>query len=559
MKARLLSIFFCLVILRVWAQNTPTLHGETMQLHLNGSFFLTGETLHFSIFCFDQQSGRLSSLSTIAYIEIIGADGKPLTQMKVRLADGAGSGDYFFDSNVPTENYTIIGYTKWMRNFDQKDFFRANLTVINPLLRPETIREGSSDSSYERAPVSRTNESLKARFDKTEVGLREKVTLNVDNMDSITFTLSASVRAVDPELAAIDPWSGEPNGASEDRKEIQFVPDFRGEILTGVVTGKTDGTPLSGKIVTLSSPSKSFDFLSSTTDSSGRYYFRTSDIGSDFFLLAIQDISSTDVSIRHDNEFLDDHSAFVPKKFELDKSLMKLIARRNLSLQVENAFYAVKKDSLLAGKTKSRFFGTPDRVYKLDDFTAFPTMEDVFREIIPEVVVKLRDANFSFMVKSSSTSYRLENPPLALIDGIPVADANIVMKYDPSLIQTISLLLDRYYYGGLQVDGIISIETRDGDARSLTTDNFVRLDYIPVQPSRIYYSPVYESGADLTRIPDYRTQLYWSPTIKLNSNSTQKLSFYTGDLPGTYAIEVVGVSSQGQKIYWRRLFEVREK
>jgi hypothetical protein len=144
-----------------------------------------------------------------------------------------------------------------------------------------------------------------------------------------------------------------------------------------------------------------------------------------------------------------------------------------------------------------------------------------------------------------------------LIDGIPVIDANIVMSYDPLLIKTISLVTQHYYYGGLETDGIISIETYEGDAKNVPVADMVRMNYVHPQASKIYYTPNYDGEKDLSRIPDFRTQLYWNPAVSVNSGSTVILTFYTADVNGKYLVEVAGVTSQGESIYKYDVFNVK--
>jgi hypothetical protein len=274
-------------------------------------------------------------------------------------------------------------------------------------------------------------------------------------------------------------------------------------------------------------------------------------------LLKIHDRETDDFVFHNENSFLGEYAQFIPPKLSLDTGMMELIGRRNVSAQVENAFYAVKKDSVLSNDGHFSFFFTPDKTYNLDDFTRFPTMDDIFREIIPEVIVRIRDGNSSLVMMNSTSGYRFANPPLVLVDGIPIADANVVMNYDPALIKTISLVTRHYFYGGLETDGIISIETYDGLAKHVSVTDMVRVNYIQSQSGKIYYAPQYDGEQALTRIPDFRTQLYWNPAIHLHPGATETLSFFTGDLSGNYFVEVVGVGSAGERIYWKQTFVVK--
>jgi hypothetical protein len=236
--------------------------------------------------------------------------------------------------------------------------------------------------------------------------------------------------------------------------------------------------------------------------------------------------------------------------------MVKRIGKRNLASQIENAFYAVKKDSLPGPKSQTRFYDTPDKIYRLNDFTRFPTMDDIFREIMSEVVVKQKAGDYSLTLRNIVTGERFSNAPLILIDGVPVADANVLMKYNPALINTVSVVTQHYYYGGLECQGILNIETYNGNSESLSFDEFLRVAYNRPLDRKIYFSPNYELNPS-ARVPDFRTQLYWNPDVIVNTGKTTTLTFFTGDSAGSYTVEISGVSSKGEKIHYHEKFIVR--
>lgn len=557
MKARLVVIFI-LSVFSVSAQTSAT-QQEIIAAHLNTTFFLAGETLHFQLYCLDKKSRHPSSLSKIGYVELVGSDNKPLVRIKVELDNGVGSGDFFFHDNIPSGNYTFIAHTRWMRNFEEESLFRAPLTVINAQLRPSTDGHAPREKTSSESSQFRIKREPFMGINKREFTPRELVDIEFENRDSAALTLSVSVRAADPELPMLDPWTGvlqTESSTSLRYKQINFLPDFRSQLVSGVIRHKADGKPLAGKLVTLSSPSKGYRFVVSTTDRNGRYYFNLRQADATLLLLGIEGYRPEDLTIEHEDGFLIDHSTFTPRPFQIDTAFRPLIARRYLPMQIENAFYSVKKDSIVAPAASEKFFTYAEKRYQLDDFTRFSSMDDVFREIIPEVVVKSRDGNYSLILMNSATGFRFENQPLMLVDGIPVYDSNTIMQYDPSLIKAIDLVTQRYYYGGLQANGIISIETYDGDAKNLPVENFFRLSHVNTQPSRVYFSPQYHRDHSLDRIPDFRTQLYWKAPVKVEGRTSQKLSFFTGDLTGKHIVEVMGVSSSGELFWWRDEFEV---
>lgn len=103
---------------------------EQAYLHLNTPFLLTGETLNFSAFVTSVATGKPSVLSSILYLEMVDANGKPIFQQKISLKNGRGYGEFFASSLVPTGRYQLLAYTRWMKNF--QDYFQTEVTVVNP-------------------------------------------------------------------------------------------------------------------------------------------------------------------------------------------------------------------------------------------------------------------------------------------------------------------------------------------------------------------------------------------------------------------------------------------
>lgn len=126
---RLFTIALCISLsIGAKAQNKDVL--EQMAVHLNADLLLAGETLHYAAYCTSAATGKPSSLSSVAYVELIGADQKPVFQHRIKLLEGQGQGDFFISSLVPTGTYQLVAYTRWMRNFES--YTSTAVTIVNP-------------------------------------------------------------------------------------------------------------------------------------------------------------------------------------------------------------------------------------------------------------------------------------------------------------------------------------------------------------------------------------------------------------------------------------------
>jgi len=554
-------VFILLVnILFAFGQEKPTPYREQIAIHLNATEFLVGEHVLMTVYCMDASSKQPSSLSSIVYVELIGEDMKPILQSKVRLQNSIGGGHFLLPNHINSGNYTLIAYTRWMRNFSEKNFFRKELTIISPLrLDPNLLTTEIQPIQKSISSKPESSSLSLVRPDKEQYGLRELVTLSLTNRDSLTTRFSISVRAIEDDNffngvseSEITINQGEP---LNDITRFQFLPDLRGELITGIVLEKSIRLPLKGSLVSLSVPAKNFQFLISHTDSTGRFYFHVPAIESSQLFFGLPGKDGNDFIFEVDNPFLETYDSFIPSKFSLGTKHLGVIEKRFMYQQIDDTFSSVWKDSIKGETEHEHFYGIPEKRYVLDRFTRFPTMEDVFREIIPEVIVKKRGDSFFLELYNFKYGYRFDGPPLILIDGILV-DAALVMAYDPMNIKQISVRNIRYFYGAMACNGILSIETFTGEAKGLKLEGIKVLDYISPMQQKLFFIPKYDQKIDLSRVPDYRIQLFWNADVIMKGGNTKTLSFFTSDIPGKYSIDIRGVKSNGEWINQSHTFQV---
>jgi hypothetical protein len=116
---------------------------EKVFLHTDKTVYASGEILWFKTYVTDANTNCFSFLSKICYVEIIGADKKPLLQGKIDVDSGRGNGSFLIPSSIRTGNYLIRAYTNWMKNFAPENYFEQTITIINPNKRIEVDNAGS--------------------------------------------------------------------------------------------------------------------------------------------------------------------------------------------------------------------------------------------------------------------------------------------------------------------------------------------------------------------------------------------------------------------------------
>src|SRR5581483_2621383 len=106
--------------------------GEKIFVHINKSFYLTGEILWFKVYSVDGSDNKPLGLSKVAYVELIDENHNAVLQTMVALKDGTGNGSLSLPFSLNSGRYLVRAYTSWMKNFDPGYFFASTISIFNP-------------------------------------------------------------------------------------------------------------------------------------------------------------------------------------------------------------------------------------------------------------------------------------------------------------------------------------------------------------------------------------------------------------------------------------------
>lgn len=345
----------------------------------------------------------------------------------------------------------------------------------------------------------------------------------------------------------------------KNKPKMQFLPEVNGHLVSGKLT-QADGSAKVNSHVYVSIPSKRLQFYSTLTDSLGNFIVNTKDLfGPNDIVTQINYKIDTTSKITIHNPFEERYSSFDSRGFELNSSLLNAVKKNSLAMQIQNVYANDKlKQFYYPGIDSAKFYGNPAKTYILDDFTRFATMEEVIREYVKEVFVSKRRNDF--VLKVIDRYDGLNENPLILLDGVPYFDANQLMAVNPNNVKSLDVITDDYYYGAALYDGILSFSSFKGDyAGAEINPHAVVLDYEGMQLQREFYSPVYQTEAQMSsRIPDFRNLLFWSPNLSANKETKGELDFYTSDVTGKYIGVIEGLSKTGTPGSKYFYFEVKK-
>lgn len=328
------------------------------------------------------------------------------------------------------------------------------------------------------------------------------------------------------------------------------LPELHGPIIEGRVYQAATDKPLAYITTFLSSPSLIVRLNNAVSDANGRVRFEMNDLyGVRDIIMQTNPAQDSTCRLEILPAFASQFTTPPPAAPAPATRLLPSYAARHLQAQLQTHYFG-KYRNLYAPlrPDSSAFYGPPDETYFLDKYTRFKVMEEVMREYVPGVVVRIRKDGFHFLVVDRVNKAVLADNPMVLLDGVPVFNINKIMAMNPLNIRKLEVIDARYFHGSAIYDGVVSFSTYKGNLEGFKLDPRVLVQqYEGLQAQREFYAPRYATAeAKSSRLPDLRNLLYWNPTISTTGAAVQALEFYTGDQPGRYLVVLQGLASTGQ-------------
>ena len=146
--------------------------------------------------------------------------------------------------------------------------------------------------------------------------------------------------------------------------------------------------------------------------------------------------------------------------------------------------------------------------------------------------------------------------PLYLLDGTPMSAKDIkeISYLDIDFIDIIHSSRAAIY-GSRGGNGVIAIYTFDGTKKPTIKKDTKRRGILNFKhpgygQAKKFYEPVYKIEKQEEVKPDYRSTIYWKPTIELDADNKTSVSFYTSDAISPYKIVLEGITLDGEIIHF---------
>ena len=266
------------------------------------------------------------------------------------------------------------------------------------------------------------------------------------------------------------------------------------------------------------------------------------------------------INYNYPQEYLDQAYKEKIAKFEYDPKVIQLS-----EVTVKSQKKQTRRELVDEKINKFTIYREPDARVFTDSVPNgyMATAIDLLRNVVGVRVVG-GFPNQSVVIRGGGGSLNGSNTPLILLDGFPIG-MEIASNMMANEIMFIDVLKggNAAIYGLRGANGVIAMYSNiDIGIDGIGDTQYPGITNLKINgfhKKREFYSPNYDVPEPKHIKKDYRTTLFWEPKINFNDNSQSTVSFYTGDEPGTYLIQIEGLALDGRVVSATESFVIYEK
>ena len=513
MLLRKVQLVIALVMLSAASSFAQT--KEYIQAFIDKDCYLTGEQILVHVSVTDEKLQPMG-MSKVAYVEV--CDTKQMhAGGLVHLTNGEGWAAIDLPGSMHSGNYQMNVYTRYQRNFGKDCYYKRIVSIVN-LLNPSI--DDDIDFIELKADENGSVNGNISLTDKKEYSVREKVSVEIPQIEGSSFTVSVtrkdmitSLKSTNSTEPVFKPYSG-----------LRYVPEVEGHIVTAKVTD--NNKVYNSRLALVGKDASIFD---GQIQKNGKMRYYTSNLYG-ALTVCVNGYTFDDNPVKMEFE--------APYEIVLPDSLPALnvyykekdLKDRSISAQIEKSKRDITLGTIISHETKVLGM-SPDYFYDLDEYTKFRTIREILIEFVAGIRARNVNKHKQLFTFDQDTHNYSRWAALVLLDGMPVYDIDALMEYDARRIKYVQIYRGRFQFGNDPCQGVISFISRKGSLQDFQVDPGTQMyTYDFPQNRPVFLSPIYDDNT--TRQPDFRHTLYFNPQVSGNCD------FYTSDLPGTYEISL---------------------
>jgi len=530
-----------IVLLLFWANGGQAQEKEHITLFTDRDIYTSGETILFNVFV---PSGEGSAMIKI---NLINTRGKIICSVNKKISNDQANGFIYLPDSMKTDTYLLCSSTRENPALTVKELFICNRFA--GLIETTSVLRAKDINPLVERPVSEIkiegiSKSYKAR-EKVKATLRMPANFLTNIKDPLFVAVVESTPGYNSQTFRMT--SGQKN---------QDIFEKEGIVVEGHVKDLSTGAPFNKGCIFLSVPDSIpwLDFL--ITGEDGYFHFQLKDYYGEVPVV-VQGFDPEKkkllrISLNKTDSIKEGVPAYESRLIPMDiqKSIGNSIEATTMR-KIFNCQEIFISNPRLKKRHEYPFYGVPTETIRPALFIDLPDFTEISRELLPGVKFRAFNRVPTLNILNPATLNYFNDPPLVLLNGIPVQDLNVIKNMGSKDIDRIEICRRERFYGDLAFPGVVAIYSSKQVIKVLPeTDELIKLNLDAIQPEGSLTIP----KEHVQNEPDLRKVLLWQSGIK--SEGTINLDFETSDIKGNFKIIVRGITRDGEVIYNEQFFEV---
>lgn len=544
---------------------------EYLYADFDKDFYIAGEDLWYAIHFLEPAQQQ----SKVVYIELVSPEGNTLVSQILKAKASTSSGDILIPAGLNSGYYRFRAYTQWNLNFSPMEIYEVDIPVY------EAGLELQLEDNYEVADVdSKQVGGINLEWSKaqTEIdstaslslqfaaGTFDKGAVSISVMDLAIAHPTEEVEILRRKLSVADQQNQlgtEPPYQAEEKIRHQFIlknPESEEPIISNFISGYVHQSQQ--KIIEVAKK--------------GEVEFEFEDFY-DSTVLQIFDANPYDPSnITPEVSLMPQRKASRPRN--LDQTVPPLTPQVKAYLQDNRQRFLIHQlfdtpaNVPMAEQSSPESKLEPASSYKVEDYEAVRSTEEMVKDIVPSVrVTRKRVKNKQTGVKKIQRNFKLfipyqgwwtdravPKPPILLINNYLSYEVEAALSIPIENLRQVDIFNDfrtrGIHFGPVGNFGVVAFYTHDEVVPDAVVNSSNNIAIKGLYPSRKFNQNLKHPWNNDV-IPNFNPVLYWNPQLEVQDGEAS-VEFWAGDRPATYLVRIEGVDANGEIVFAETLLEV---
>ncbi len=523
---------------------------EKVYVHTDKPYYYVGESIWFNAYINYQVPALMDTLSKVLYVELIDSEKKIINSLILPIDSGRASSAINIPLNKSGGNYLLRAYTQWMRNYDADQLFVKPIKILN-------INENADLIPTKPIP----NKIIKIAFDTPSYKPRSQVkaTLSIDSTQldgNITGNFSVSIFDETLVVPCEESISIKTNFEITNSPKI-VTTEFKYTIEKGLsFKGTYIDKKRKGKKTDLIFLPESLNQVYKTTALPSGEFSLQNILFYDSVKFIVQPAAGKITIANRDTPLLPE---------PLPKLGMKVITRqKEIVFKIDTTKAKLLEQINVTAKKVVRYensYAEPDLILNNKDIQNYASAADAIASRVPAFKLVFDQTSWLLVWTRGNITSKDGSPaePALYIDNVLVVGSSAGDR----LIQLNPFAIDRIEVKGMigsnlganGANGLISVFTKKAEENTSSNKALPTIKLKGFDREQTFKMPNYNDQS-LVIEKDFRTTLYWNPTIKLSTQASTEISFFTSDQEGNKRVVLEGVTANGKAIRAEAVFYV---